>query len=461
MLPTRVIDVGAPASKENPRLVVTNGLKGQYAALSYCWGGEQPDSLQQDRLSAYSREIPSEKLPQTIKDAIIVTRNLGLRYLWVDSLCIIQDSELDKRSEISRMRLIFRHAFVTISAATAKTVFAGFLQQRPFPLPSVSIPITCPDGADGAVCLYQDAGESHLLYSDSDHPIEARAWTLEEKVLSPRVLLYSSTHLRWLCDSRQYSDGGAQENFMDYDAARYRLPLEMRAEIPHPSRNNVSTESVYSSWRILVGEYTTRRLTAPRDKLRAIGGLAEQYARITNDVYCSGLWKSQLPTELLWRRNSLTEAGRPRERPTGYRAPSWSWASIDGEIAMKGSQIEAVEFEVLSCTVVPLHAWAPYGEVNRADLRLRARTRQIWWHRINERYSEREGGAETGVGIADSLDDSIPASLAVIGLAISANHGLILMPKGDDSDTYTRAGWFYFDDDLLFRQTEMSEVTIV
>ena len=123
VLPTRVIDCQDPSS---PRLYVSSpGTCNYYVALSYVWGEDQPYKTTTANLSAYSRSIDCAVLPQTILDAIKCTRSLGLRFLWVDALCILQDSDEDKGRELVRMRNIYRNAYVTIIAATAPRASGG------------------------------------------------------------------------------------------------------------------------------------------------------------------------------------------------------------------------------------------------------------------------------------------------------------------------------------------------
>lgn len=130
-LPTRILDVGLGDETADPVLLVSQGKRARYACLSYCWGQErQPVVLANNTLSSLCQGIPLGTLLQTIQDAITTTRRLGLRYLWVDSLCIIQDSAEDKAVEISRMDEIYRQGFVTISAASGGDYKSGFLQKR-------------------------------------------------------------------------------------------------------------------------------------------------------------------------------------------------------------------------------------------------------------------------------------------------------------------------------------------
>src|SRR5271155_5100097 len=155
-------------------------------------------------------------------------------------MCIIQDSSTDKRKRISKLWDIFRNAPVTISVASAQSAFEGFLHPRTPPVPSVCILLRCLDSSYGDVSLYSDSEEPRLVYTEGGHSVESRAWTLEEKVPSPRILVHSSTHLPWLCDSDQNGDGGAQENFTDYMPAKYRLPYRGRTPL------NVATEEGHS-----------------------------------------------------------------------------------------------------------------------------------------------------------------------------------------------------------------------
>lgn len=139
-LPTRVLDVSYPDSTGDTRLFHGGGVRAPYAALSYCWGVPQPVSTISVLLESYQKRIPLHSLPKTVQDAIFTTRQLGLQYLWVDSLCIVQDSTDDKAFEIANMGEIFRNATVTTLAASAKACDEGFLQDRPPPQYPLSLP---------------------------------------------------------------------------------------------------------------------------------------------------------------------------------------------------------------------------------------------------------------------------------------------------------------------------------
>lgn len=332
-LPDRCIDVFADAGVElatedplpNPKLVETRGKKGKYIALSYCWGEEEYNPLQtkESNYRQHQEGIPFHSLALTIQDAIQSARQLGVQYLWVDAICIIQDSSFDKDTQIGQMRSIFENSFVTILAATAVNASEGFLSM-PKPKPfRFRIPYFCPSGEVGT--LYCVEAE-HLELKDQ--PINRRAWTLEERLLSRRKVVYLSDHVTWECDSISLCDFGDISNMHDDDL---RLPSQIR-------QGEVSTTpgwrewAVHTEWVKNVAWYTKRQLTRPGDKLRAIGGIADKYHVVMEDQYLAGLWRSYIPAGLLWRRMMASKDDILLPRPARYRAPSWSWASIDGEI---------------------------------------------------------------------------------------------------------------------------------
>ncbi len=196
--PTRIIDLG---QSETDRIFVRNHTAGntsaKYSALSYCWGGHANFTTTTENITRHENEgIPITSLPKTLQDAIICTRKIGLQYLWVDALCIIQDSALDKSEQIPQIRSIFHYATCTIVPGNAKTVHDGFIRCRPPIRSSGPLPYFTADGKTGAFRLVP----THF-YEYSEEPVNTRAWTLEEALLSPRLLIYSSGTLLWQCQA--------------------------------------------------------------------------------------------------------------------------------------------------------------------------------------------------------------------------------------------------------------------
>lgn len=390
VLPTRVLDVGTATEiqSEIVRLHVTAEAEcGRYAALSYCWGpGTQVKTLQ-GNLEEHKRSIRVMQLPQTIQDAIRVTRELGIRYLWVDALCIIQDSPNDDwPREAAQMPEIYKNAMVTISAAAATDTTQGFLADRqPVLLSSLQssrLPVykyVSDDDQDenlaifdlvGEIFLARDANLGYDIKEFRDEAINTRAWCLQESWLSPRLLVFGSGLPRWICLEHERMYG------VDQPKARYDWQNEekVRGQIFNNLHEENSTiiASQYQptrteclhEWGSLFTNYTQRNLTFKTDKMAAISGIAKEMQKMLQDRYVAGLWESSLPHSLLWRHvndpsstvATIKENKRKRDRIRGlftsifsskkdssssssepYIAPSWSPFANNGTVSMHRS----------------------------------------------------------------------------------------------------------------------------
>ncbi|KAI0369470.1 HET-domain-containing protein [Pilatotrama ljubarskyi] len=391
-LPTRLIQCTDP---DHPRLARTGGGRGRYLALSYVWGEDQPHSTTTVNTSAYERGIHAPSLPATIRDAIYVTHALGIEYLWADTLCIIQDSDEDKRRELGRMHNIYRDAYLTIIAASAHRVSAGFLHDRPavsrtkpgaFPS-EVSLPFICPPQPESAPvhhAIHSTVGSVHLVptrdhvenrsieqYSHASEPISGRGWCMQEYMMSPRSLIFTSETLQYRCQTATENVG---QSFYDPSGER-RLHDALFLRSPQlPESGSDEWHKVHVAWLRLVEDYTRRRVSVPSDKLVACGAIAEAFQRVLRSDYVAGLWRATLPCDLLWLKAS--EAGRELTRPARYRAPSWSWAAVDGAIAMPRNQPDPPPdyypaVEIVRCEVKLEDLRVLFGQVKGGSLVLR------------------------------------------------------------------------------------------
>jgi hypothetical protein len=368
-LPSRVIDVDKAGV--DPKLHVSAANEsGPYIALSYCWGGPQTSQTTRANLEKYKSSMNFQSLPQTLKDAIVVTRELGYQYLWVDSICIVQDDEDDKLKELSKMRLI-QHASLTISAASASACAQGFLKVRSHPRFRVKLYSSEPtydfftlrfapsDGTFGLICLTPSLIENLSVITD---PITNRAWTLQESLLSSRLLIYSGTQLLWRCKTSFKKSGGLlpwafyaerapiltlSEPLPIDKGKEYSLSLtpaqidiwfgddsyDINQEQPpdYVDPGGIKLTQPAKEWLRIVSIYSWRQMAIPSDVFLAIGGIAEEIYRVTNWTYCAGLWLQSIIVGLAWRRQMGSEE-RPTKRARPWRAPSWSWASLDGPI---------------------------------------------------------------------------------------------------------------------------------
>lgn len=196
-LPTRVIDVGKDDG-EPIRLVETSqesAVTGRYIALSHRWGDlsrEQRFCTCADNLAQRKDRIIYDELPASFQDAVRVTRALGVRYLWIDSLCIIQEDPEDWAAESGRMEDVFSHAYCTIAASSAESSLAGFLGDR---RPRDAIMLQTPE----KVPLYLAEDIDDFRTDVENSVLSSRGWVLQERALSRRTIYFTSTQVYWEC----------------------------------------------------------------------------------------------------------------------------------------------------------------------------------------------------------------------------------------------------------------------
>lgn len=425
------------------------GEKGRYVALTYCWGGEQPLVTTRKTAQNFTDGIPTSRLPQTLLDAVNLTHKLGLRYLWIDCLCIIQDDAEDVSAEISRMAQIYQEAYVTVSAARARSVHEGFLSpRRVVAEPSVRVSLEHPNFTGSAIL------QQLRTYSRANDPIHLRAWTLQEHVLSPKILVFGTQALWWTCEDRTCNDGDHEGN---------------NKSLSNLWGNSGVNEYSLSFWRSLVRDYSRRFLTFPNDKLPGIAGVAADYSRMFSGAYLAGLWEFSLVSELLWcsNRSDIT-------RPTVQRAPSWSWASVDGEINHKWCPVDmGYNFmKIVSCQVTPVSALSPFGRVDprRSMLQVDSDIAPVYWDVATEKLfrmaSDEPGGGEKRVDIgraqADAFEDILGTGTPLVWAMVVVRQplrGLLLSEVGDD--IFRRVGIFFRVSNERCCQFERKIVSIV
>jgi hypothetical protein len=377
-LPSRVIDIGLTDDLETPRIISSRGQLGTYACLSYVWGTERNCLLTKSKLKSSMNGLSAEDIPQTIKDAMAVARTIPVRYLWVDALCILQDSEQEKTYEIAQMAQIYKSALVTIVAAGSTGSSSGFLHYRPKLIPDNwrqgerRIPSRINESTFGSITCVIPFG----MYQEDQEPINRRAWTLQEQLMAPRLLTYTSHTLQWRCATEV---ANMNDSIYYEHANKTTLNKLTRA----------TSEGLEASqrWRKMVAKYTLRELSVPNDKLPALAGIAKDFVDILGPRYYAGIWENYMVMQLAW------DIVYPASKVTDYRAPSWSWASVNGSISYASSGLlrnRFSEFDKPECVVVsafttPKSDDSLYGEVTNGQLKLRARSRKGW---LNQRLGE-------------------------------------------------------------------------
>lgn len=379
-LPARVLDVislrKSGQKAVNLVTVMTNHLK--YAALSYCWGAAQPHSTRSSNLDEYMRCIPVSTLPKTLQDAIVVTRKLHLRYLWIDSLCIIQDSDSDKEQELARMGTIYHHAYITISAASASNCTQGFVRQQAFRDTYVFLPFRVDEKSVNRIAMGPIKHSDNWTLSPMPEPIHERAWTFQEGFMARRLLIYSEHQIFWHCVDRWGKEGGNMTRDVYYLAAGTKDMIEDEKGF-NPSYQALRSPTV-ADWKRIVKMYSLKKMGDPLDKLPAISSVASYFADRTNDTYLAGLWSNSFRELLLWHR------GKSASRSGCWRAPSWSFFSIDGHIHFPTKSVRfnddsnraiPTAASVISCEALPVSKIVPFGRISSAELVISGRLLQV------------------------------------------------------------------------------------
>ena len=352
-LPRRLIDVGgisdaggAGPSPSAPRVAETRGKRGTYAALSYCW--EAPSSvnpasvLTGATIGALTKRLPVEELPRSVRDAIEVTRSLGIPYLWVDRLCILQDDKEELREECGAMCDIYDGATLTLAALDDPAspngggLFAAREVQdelRAGPGPGFANPrVKCKLGKRelgtvyvGRVIPKDDEDMAHLADELASSRWNTRGWTYQERMLSRRLVYFGARQLYWECQQGVANEEGSVEDLgsgrftngtsdlstgqskRDFrNGVKWGGRMELLARIVRVFMSRIGSQLmaqvvVGDPWTKVVREYSHRQLSVEADKLTAVDGVAQALGRrLPLGEYFYGVWLDNLALQLLW-----------------------------------------------------------------------------------------------------------------------------------------------------------------
>lgn len=365
-VPTRLIDVRLPDGSENLKLLdtrqsgISNNVELEYATLSHCWGQTKHITTETDTLKKHEAGIAFSELNQTFQDAVLVTRALGLRYIWIDSLCIIQHSVGDWERESSLMGSVYSGGTINIAADGAEDGDQGFLSKK---RPSC-FPCTLP-GKKSHGMLHMKASK-RKRWVEYNGNLRRRAWVLQEYILSTCSIRYNMNGITWECRCGCYYDSEviSEENKFRRDTrALKNLPLQMHSVSPSSPSSKIS--EVMALWRTLISEYTKKELTFEMDVLPALSGLASLVHTATGAQYLAGIWSCDLPAALQW----VPEISDWRS--SRYLAPTWSWAACKKSCPIIYPLSSTAQFRVKVLDAgVTLVGDNPFGPVSDGFLKL-------------------------------------------------------------------------------------------
>lgn len=340
-LPTRVLDLGLKSADDDPvKVLETNGLRGRYMTLSHCWGDPDllPTKLTARTLEEYTKGIPYDSLPLTFQHAVTFTRKLGVQYLWIDSLCILQRdlnrdndaSDQDWQREIGRMNEVYRNSYVTLAAASSTDCNGGLFFE------AKTIDISVPEAAD---ITYKLFARKRMKHFQTDFPLMKRGWVAQEYFLSPRTVLFGESELLWRCRklSRcECNHGPAQAAKDEY--YKFLEPNGVR-----PTRAEIARV-----WYEFINTYSQTALSYQTDRLAALEGIIQYMRPLRNSECLAGLWTDTFALDLLWvigPRHRPAPARTAEPNPHGRRPvwssrehlfPTWSWASVPCSVSWPG-----------------------------------------------------------------------------------------------------------------------------
>lgn len=370
-LPKRVIDVGTLVGGQEIHLYESKEAEQQpYTALSHCWGPPalQPLRTLKENLADRKTRIRWDSLTKTFQDAILISQHLGIKYLWIDSLCIVQDDEDDWEEQSGRMHQVYEGAYLTIAATRAHSGIDGCFATRS----------CCQEVRENIVVrrmlshrqwiasyasiFYDFLANSKASETNDTEPLLLRGWCFQERFLSTRMLHYATEEMVWECKTTFDCECG---DFIDenYNGKQPAFKSDFAANC---------------DWGGVVERYTKTKITRDTDILEALAGVAAKAAEKNGRHYLAGLWIEDFPKNLLWMSRNC---GRSYHRPPSYTAPTFSWASRIGPVSLReqrytlgppndDKRVYLVSLIKASCSTKPQN---PFGRVSSGFLRLRAR----------------------------------------------------------------------------------------
>jgi hypothetical protein len=417
VMPRRLLQLMGGSGKLKVKLLDTHSLPQptSYFTLSHRWAPDLGLILTKSNLCTLEEDVSVGELPLTFQQAIIITIECGFSYLWIDGLCIIQNDTEDMIRELSNMGDIYGNATCNLAALIPEGRPGWDIERtclfytKPFALSlQTTIHVTeaaSESQADGEVigrehCSSEKGeetlGPGHIFFVHSalwencvsQAPLNLRAWVAQERILSVRTLFFGLPEMFWECREKIASEtfpsglptageNAKEGTFISQTDSIYLeelndgqlgiasgSPLSTASRLPYP----------LEVWLQIVEIYSRGNVTLPKDKLIAISGLAKTLHRSIGGRYYAGVWERNLISQLTWYIGD----DKTRPRNDVYRAPTWSWASVDGDIFFVQPS-ESATGQIIYAEVV--HAGVEvegeneYGYVKAGHLHLRGRLR--------------------------------------------------------------------------------------
>ncbi|KAK3684180.1 heterokaryon incompatibility protein-domain-containing protein [Podospora appendiculata] len=348
----------------------------EYVVLSYSWGDPTTmpasewarikaagtKSKNRDGIPVPERLRPFSKteLPETMQDAITITKNLGYSYIWIDNVCIPKGTNWD--TEAGTMHEVYGNAVFTLAASASTKATDPLLKDR------------AAWSHRSKACKLREQWLHNTSMPMNDvrlhSPASERAWTLQEERLSPRILYWAAQRWYWSCPEEQITELSA----LSYPSHLLKGTVASPWSTPHQFLEvcrSGDDAQLHDEWLDIVEAYTRRDLCQPKDRFLAIAGLAVRFYNAKAEIsttsvaateeYLAGLWRDNLAKHLAWSCATAVHS----ERNLQHIAPSWSWASLPLRVATRTKHEAfkpAEEFKFLSA--LPEQEWTDLSTIS-------------------------------------------------------------------------------------------------
>ncbi|KAG4438505.1 hypothetical protein IFR05_006028 [Cadophora sp. M221] len=363
-------DGSAPAG-EGYSVVLTESAPDDapYVCLSHCWGKSQPLRLLKANNMAFQEEISWPSIPHTFRDAMMVSKYLEIEYIWIDSLCIVQDDSADWQVEASKMLSIYENSHITIAATASGGSSEGLFHDVPPALLGFQI-MQGSETHDGIIIRVEpEHGDRYeKMGPPTTLPLMTRGWVFQERLVPPRTINFTDKEIVWECREMGICQCHLGNSALPTKTSKQRHYSALRDP---PGNYGQEITGAEKEWFNAIEKYSCLQLTYYSDRLIAISGIAKQFAMTQGAIlgeYFGGVWSNSLPIALLW----TCENGEPvHARPTPSYAPTWSWASVSSTIQQPSrAGITEVLLEILGTASTPMGPDI-YGQLKSCHVKVR------------------------------------------------------------------------------------------
>ncbi|KAL1612817.1 hypothetical protein SLS60_001046 [Paraconiothyrium brasiliense] len=434
------------------------------------------------------KNIPWDTLPRAFQEAVVLTKALGVRFLWIDSLCVVQDDPADKLRVSMELDGIFGNAFLTIAATSAAEPTKGLLAPK-----MQTFKVQATDSKGSVSKVYVREQPSHYSFkkpsdvgspmqnwelssnaskeANAHTPLLIRAWAYAERLLSPRILHFTDSEIllecreAFQCECGRVNDArydprktdSIKQDFANCaalsDANGHRRMDSVVSQLANTSLTDGSNDpppepaDPHELWSHIVTEYTSRSLTYDADRLLAIAGVAKSLSRAINAGYIAGHWTNST-LGLLWYPNDGTQCRRPKQ-VSGRNVPSWSWASVEGSPVFFDNS-SAMDLACSSSfSVGPQSVFSPFSG-DTVDLTAAMATEVTFHEDTTNEYSLSKNGISVEF-LPDVIplrgEDTVQVGETLVCALLSMSFrssilGLVLKKSRTKVPTYRRIGRF-------------------